>query len=105
MRIEKRFKAVESVNGKCAKELLTVEHNNVIYTVVYDKLAYKPDQKLRIYWNTGWNTGWTKEDHDAHKHISKVPSLQPSHESVDVADVTRFAWEELSGAVSESHDS
>ena len=48
---DSRKKFIDCHNGKCAKDVVVIKHNDVMYTVVYDKPLCKNDHKLRVYWN------------------------------------------------------
>lgn len=62
MKVKKVFDPTH-VEGKCAKQVVTMLYEGVVYTVVCDKSEYKTKltpNKLRVYWNEGTDedTGW-----------------------------------------------
>ena len=64
MHVKKVFEQTH-VDGQCAKQVVIIQNNGVVYTVVCDKSEYKSvftPMQLRGYWNEGTDqdTGWGK---------------------------------------------
>ena len=52
---------IDCNQGRCAKDIAVIEHNNVVYTVVYYKPLHAADQKLIVYWNNNNKWGYSYE--------------------------------------------
>lgn len=88
MKVKKVFEQTH-VMGKCAKQVVTIWHENVIYTVVCDKSQHKSTltpKQLRVYWNEGKceDDGWGQN------YLTLIP-IVPN----DIVHVEKFALEAL----------
>jgi len=88
MKVVKKFKQTH-VEGKCAKKLVTISHEDVIYTVVCDKSQYKTHftpKQLRIYWDEGKDaeSGWGQS------FVVKI-GVPFVHDDSEAANVGQFA--------------